>query len=326
MRRFRESNLRRLGSQMSVRIEPDGDGFLGRECPNAECEGYFKITPGTGLEGHDLPCHCPYCGHVDKHDSFWTREQIAYAKSVVVQKVRDAFHKDLKSLEFDHRPKGDFGIGMSMRVKPGHRRTPVNRYREKELETEVACSTCALRYSVYGVFAFCPDCGRHNSLQILEKNLDVVDRMLSLAADAEREISGKLIENALEDCVSAFDGFGRETCRVHGAKAADSRKAQRISFQDLARARSSLTEQFSVDLAGPLGDEEWRDVIVSFQKRHLFAHRMGVADQRYVDKTCDPHAVVGRKVLINADDVERTSERLRMIARSLASALSDAST
>ena len=43
---------------------------------------------------------------------------------------------------------------------------------EKQLETEVVCVNCTLRYSVYGVFAFCPDCGQHNSLQILDKNLD----------------------------------------------------------------------------------------------------------------------------------------------------------
>lgn len=33
---------------------------------------------------------------------------------------------------------------------------------------------CALSYSVFGLFAFCPDCSSHNSLQILIKNLGLI--------------------------------------------------------------------------------------------------------------------------------------------------------
>ena len=47
--------------------------------------------------------------------------------------------------------------------------------------------------------------------------------------------------------MSAFDGFGRETCRVFSAKAVDSGKANSISFQNIARARERVREQFGVD-------------------------------------------------------------------------------
>src|SRR5580704_1607129 len=55
-------NLERLGNRISVPIQPDEEGYIGRECPVETCVGYFKITPGTGLKG-PAPCHCPYCGH-----------------------------------------------------------------------------------------------------------------------------------------------------------------------------------------------------------------------------------------------------------------------
>ena len=207
-------HLRRVGNSISIPIPADENAFTGRECPQPDCEGYFKIELGTGLKSEGLPCYCPYCGHTAGHDHFWTKEQIEFAKSVAMRKITDALHKDLKKLEFDHKPKGAFGIGISMKVKPG-RATPIHYYREKQLETEVVCVSCTLRYSVYGVFGFCPDCGQHNSLDILDKNLEVVGKMLDLAAGAEKELADKLIENALEDCVSAFDGFGRELCRVH---------------------------------------------------------------------------------------------------------------
>lgn len=72
-----------------------------------------------GLKGKNLPCHCPYCGHSAAHDHFWTKEQIEYAKSLATRKITESIHIDLKKMEFDHKPKGAFGIGLSLKVKPG---------------------------------------------------------------------------------------------------------------------------------------------------------------------------------------------------------------
>ena len=51
-----------------------------------------------------------------------------------MKKLTDAVRKDLKSLEFRHKPRGPFGIGVSMTLKPG-RTMPVHRYRERKLQT-----------------------------------------------------------------------------------------------------------------------------------------------------------------------------------------------
>jgi hypothetical protein len=295
-------HLRRLGGRIAIPIRPDEAGFLGRECPQPSCEGYFKIQVGTGLKGEGLPCHCPYCGHTAGHDHFWTKEQIEYAKSVATRKITDVVYRDLKSMEFEHKSRGPFGIGISLTVKSG-RPIPIRYYREKKLETEVVCTNCTLRYSVYGVFAFCPDCGQHNSLQIVQKNLELVGKVLDLAATAQGEIAENLIENALEDCVSAFDGFGRELCRVHKDRAADPTRVERISFQNLEAARQSISGLFSVDLAAQLTPDVWQFAVVGFQKRHLIAHKMGIVDQEYITKTGDTGAVIGRKVSVGAGEV-----------------------
>ena len=65
---------------------------------------------------------------------------------------------DLKSLEFEQRPVGPFGLGFSLKVKAG-RPHPIKHYREKQLETEVICDNCTLGYVIYGLFGWCPDCG-----------------------------------------------------------------------------------------------------------------------------------------------------------------------
>ena len=63
----------------TITLDPDADGYVGRQCPALECEKYFKITLGTGLRGV-THCLCPYCGHRGERTDFHTREQVAYAR------------------------------------------------------------------------------------------------------------------------------------------------------------------------------------------------------------------------------------------------------
>lgn len=315
-------HLRRLGDGVSIAIPADEHGFTGRECPEPGCEGYFKVEFGTGLKGEGLPCHCPYCGHVAGHDHFWTKEQLEYANSVAIQKIADAIHKDLKKLEFDHKPRGAFGIGISMKVKSG-RPIPIRHYREKQLETEIVCAACTLRYSVYGVFACCPDCGQHNSLEILAKNLEVIGKMLDLASTAEKSLAEKLIENALEDCVSAFDGFGRELCRVFANEATSPARAEKISFQNLEGARSNLVDLFGFDISEGIDPAEWGAAAIAFQKRHLVAHKLGVIDADYLKKTGDWNVPLGRKIAISAGEVKAFARILGTLAQLISAKLQE---
>lgn len=300
------NHLRNLGSQFSVPIRPDEDGYVGRECPDKECLGYFKITPGTGVKG-PAPCYCPYCGHSGPSNTFFTQEQIQYARSIVVRKVTDAIRADLKGLEFDHKPKGAFGIGFSMKLKPSAP-VPIRYYREKQLETEVICESCALRYAIYGVFGWCPDCGTHNSFQILAKNLELSNKELVFAQSAESELAEHMIGDALENVVSAFDGFGREICRQ---RAAD------IRFQNLSGARNKVQDVFGIDFADTLTPTDWDCACRVFQKRHVLAHKMGVIDEEYVHKANDPFAVIGRKVRVTPDEVKSAINIIEILGRRL---------
>ena len=248
-------HLDRLGNTFRIVIPPDEKGYIGRECPRKECAGYFKITLGTGLSDTE-DCYCAYCGHKSHQQDFWTKAQIEYAKSVVFHKVTDALLKDLKALEFEHKPKGLLGIGFSLKVKG--KPHPIRYYREERLETEVVCNQCGLRYAVYGVFAFCPDCGTHNSLQILRKNLELVEKQLALAEQVDdSDLAEHLVADALENIVSAFDAFGRETCGVHASRSPTAAGGAGISFQNLGRARDQVQQHFGYDLAAGVDQNEW---------------------------------------------------------------------
>lgn len=306
MSRFNATNIRRLGNQVNVPISADEDGYLGRECPVKECLGYFKVTPGTGIKG-PAPCHCPYCGHAGDNNTFWTQEQIEYARSVALRTFTDALQKDLKSMEFEHRSTGGFGIGMSMKFTPGTPH-PIQYYKEKELETQVTCDNCTLRYAIYGVFGWCPDCGIHNSIQILMKNLELAGKELALAETADKELADHLTGDALENVVSAFDGFGRQICAT---KTAD------IQFQNLAGARRRVNDAFAFDFADVLAPDDWESVCRVFQKRHLLAHKMGVVDEDYIKKAKDSQAILGRKVGIGRNEVVVTISLVEALGKRL---------
>jgi hypothetical protein len=306
----RMNHLRRLGNQISIPIHTDSDGYLGRECPVPECLGYFKVTPGTGIKG-PAPCVCPYCGHSGDNNTFFTQEQIEYARSVAVRKITDAVHADLKSLEFEHKPRGMFGIGVSMKVSRSAPQ-PIRYYRERELETHVVCDHCTLRYAIYGVFAWCPDCGVHNSLQILTKNLELAGKEVTLAASVDKELADHLVGDALENVVSAFDGFGREICARKGAD---------IQFQNLVSARRRVQDVFAVDFADVLSPSDWDHACRVFQKRHLLAHRMGVIDAEYIQRANDAGAVVGRRVAIGPEEVTSAIAIVDALGRTLFNAL-----
>jgi len=295
-----------LRNQVTVQLRTDEEGYLGRECPEQECLGYFKITPGTGIKG-PAPCHCPYCGHSGDPKTFFTQDQIEYAQSVAFRKLTDAVFRDLKALEFEHKPKGPFGIGISMKVTQSPPR-PIRYYREKQLETEVTCDTCGLRYAIYGVFGWCPDCGIHNSLQILIKNFELAGKELILTESADKDMARHLIEDALENIVSAFDGFGREVCR---------RKSADIHFQNLAGARRRVQEVFGFDFADGISSDDWRQAVRTFQKRHLLSHKMGVIDDEYIQKANDPVAIVGRRVQVGRVEVTTSIGIVEKLGRRL---------
>ena len=135
----------------------------------------------------------------------------------------------------------------------------------------------------------------------------------------DRRLAGRLIENALEDCVSAFDGFGREIFRIHAKKSSDPAKAEKVSFQNLDGANQNVFGLFSFELNAGLSSGEWNTAIRGFQKRHLLSHKMGVVDADYLRKSGDTHAVVGRKIDIGAGEVQE----LALLVGKLAQHLSD---
>ncbi len=72
----------------------------------------------------------------------------------------------------------------------------------------------------------------------------MVGKVLKMATSQDKFLAETLIEKALEDCVPAFDGFGRELCRVHANKAWRPENTEKMNFQNLESARAGFLDLF----------------------------------------------------------------------------------
>jgi len=276
---------------IEVSLPTDKNGYIGRECHYSDCHKYFKIL----LKDDIFFLYCPYCGKTDTIDNFHTDDQQKYALSIAEDKIIKTFGKMIEQ-EFNqsNRKRSSSIIGFDVQCRPGPKR-PIRYYYEIDLETYIECSNCSLNYAVYGVFAYCPKCGTHNSLQILRKGMDIVLKQLELADGQEEELYETLIRNSLDNCVASLDGFGREVTKKYPT-ILGSYLDNGLSFQNIESARSNVKNHFNIDFASDLSQDEWDDVIDCFQKRHLCVHKMGVIDQKYIDASGNKDAKIGKKL------------------------------
>ena len=59
-----------MTEEIQIAFELDDKGMVGRQCPATDCERYFKLKPGTGLNS-DVT-RCPYCGNKSPSGDFLT--------------------------------------------------------------------------------------------------------------------------------------------------------------------------------------------------------------------------------------------------------------
>src|SRR5258708_11890074 len=100
--------------------------------------------------------HCPYCGHTEDRQQFFTPEQWDYAKSLILRHITGMFQQQLKRLERRPDPHAFLSIGIS--VKPGAL-PAIATYEENRLKQRVVCPHCQAHYAVYGISFACPRCG-----------------------------------------------------------------------------------------------------------------------------------------------------------------------
>jgi len=60
-----------------------------------------------------------------------------------------------------------------------------------------------------------------------------------------------------------------------------------------------------------------RTITTLFQRRHLLAHREGMVDQKYLDKSGDPGYTVGQRIVVKERDVMRMAQIIRKLVNGI---------
>ena len=290
-----------MTDQITVQLEPDDQGMIGRECPYEECGLYFKLKLGTGLDTEQF--RCPYCRAEGHPSDFFTQDQLEFAKSVAIQEVvgpmLKGFKRDIERLNRRHS-KGLIRLKFSVDYKP----VSIQHYFERELETEVVCDNCTLEFSVYGVFASCPCCGQLNALKVLLKSLETAKRKLQLSDEPtlDEDLRQDFVKDALTGSVSAFDAYGKAIKNV-ATVFSDSRPNL---FQDIEALNAHLQSAGLPAFEEIVGVASWDDIKWFFQARHVYVHNAGVTDDRFVSKQPAFAYLRGRRLPLEPERLLRT--------------------
>jgi hypothetical protein len=304
-RRLEQYRVGGSGDEMELRIPlpKTPDGKVNHRCPATGCRpAVFQLGDAPEERPHAdaarlrrLPgageTICPYCGHlaadqdfIDPADVEAIKKQIAWAAKRDVVDFMKNTAKDFNR----NMPRGGF-ISMRMDVKEHVGPQPAA-WRE-DLLRDLTCDQCARRYGVYAVALFCPDCGAPNLGTHFRREVDLVRKQTELAeqmrAEANRELAYRLLGNAHEDVLTAFETYLKTVYRWLGSRVRvlpDEAKGdtRRNRFQNIGRARKAFVD-VGFDPFDGLGDDDLRVLRLNIEKRHIVGHNLGIADESYAE-------------------------------------------
>jgi hypothetical protein len=193
------------------------------------------------------------------------------------------------------------------------------------LEQALVCDACGAGYAVLGPAFFCPCCG-HNSVEKMFdaalakvrtkiEGIEVVREALRapVGADGAETFCRSTIEGGLQDCVVAFQHLAERLYRPPaGSKAAAPNVFQRLD-EGSQLWKSAVGKGYDDWLAAA----ELADLKVLFQRRHLLAHREGLVDDKYLQKSGDSTYRVGQRIVVSVADVLRMVELIEKLGVAL---------
>jgi hypothetical protein len=296
---------------LQVSLQADEAGMVGRHCPS--CDGIFKVKSGTVLPSRE--CGCPYCEHRAGCNAFVTDDQLEYAKSVAIKKVVEPGLEQLKEAFErlnDHPSNGFFRLRASVTLPV----FSLHSYTEPSLETNVTCQECGFVFSIFGVFASCPDCGKTNAFQAFETNVDLVGKVLDLAERDDLDVEAREVQKwfALSQAVAAFDSVGKHLRKRHPSLFPAKTKNL---FQNLDALDEALVKAGAASVRDRLPAADHDHLVLMFQVRHLAEHTGRVVDDDAVSKVPELAALRGRLYPLTGEEARAFVSVLRLLIGSI---------
>jgi hypothetical protein len=248
-----------------VFIGSDSEGKFGHECPG--CRGYWRDEGGTHV--------CPYCGMREDVHAFLTTAQQSYIQQYC-SKIRDLLHADKD---------GEYVIDMDAVADASGNNVekPPFYYAEESQQNKFKCNACGSYNDILGVFGYCSRCGTRNDFQELSEKV--------IPPIRDRINTGGPYEGCVRDAVAAFDSLAghyvEQMVRLVPMTKARKNKLENKRFQNLRVVADELKGIFDIDIFEGFRPEDIQFARIMFHRRHVYEHRGGEADDKYIAESGD---------------------------------------
>ncbi|WP_026932092.1 hypothetical protein [Glycomyces tenuis] len=305
-----------------ISIPLDEDGFLGRQCPS--CDQVFRISQEDyGPLPDVLVLYCVYCGHHEGHSEFMTQQQRERlqqaAKGIALQMVSKALEES-----FGRRPRrprrSGAGVQFTFRSKPIYPE-PLPGIEEEQLVRQRTCSSCSIRYAVFGDHRFCPICGPLDALEIaldaLVAEAAKLDALELIPAEArpllrEQGVFDRLFVDTLGRVVGIVETLSGSHFRAHVSGAEVILKGKGNVFQRLEDMAGLYSTHLDIDLRSASG-VVWEDLLELWATRHVHTHNDGIVDVRYLRAVPGSPRKEGQRRIVTEADVRLAITQARAL-------------
>ncbi len=274
---------------ISVIMGSDREGYFGYTCP--DCKKYFR--------GSDVPIFmaCPYCLHIDNALSYLTENQKQYIA---------LYHK--MSLEH-YRTGKNLEISLDEIVNTLENNLIKLTNSEIRQQQGIECKNCRIKLDVLGLYAGCTYCGKRNNFDVFLSGLSEIKEQIN---------SSKISTNeALVRTVEAYTGAGSDIKflleKIQYLSQLEAKDVNKIDFQKIIETNEILAS-IKLNLFPDVGETK-EFLSLMFQRRHIIAHKSGIVDQKYLDKTQDSSVRLGQKISIRRDELFRFFDLIENCAR-----------
>jgi len=265
-----------IGSRVNVPNVPDGvfevlissdsEGLFGRCCPS--CNGYWRASVRE-------PQFCPYCGLSGPALNFLTTGQASYVAQFCA-KMREALASDTDAEHIIDMDAVADAAGKETEKPPFY-------YAEESQQNKFTCSECGEVNDILGRFGYCSICGTWNGIQeLMEKAVPSIRARIN--ADGP-------YDSCVRDAVSEFDSlvgaYVTELVRRVGMSSARKNRLSNRRFHNLKSAAIDLRDTLDIDILRGLSVDEIAFAELMFHRRHVYEHRGGVADEKYIADSGD---------------------------------------
>jgi hypothetical protein len=208
-------------------------------------------------------------------------------------------------------PDGEYTIEMD-RVRAELGEKPSFYYSEERQQTHRDCAFCRTSDDILGRFGYCSGCGIRSDLVQFESEIETVRKKINNSNSAN---------DPVRDAVSMFDSFAgrymKQLVRRTSLSPRRSSRLQAMRFHALKRAADEFKNVFDIGILEGLSGDDVDFAIRMFHRRHVYEHKAGIVDEKYLQDSEDTEVRLGQEIRETKETAHRLADVLLKMARNL---------